>query len=76
VVLSAAYLLWAYQRMFTGPVAPEHRVLADLNGREWAALAPCALLTLVIGVYPAAITRIVGPSCDLLAHHLAWIAAR
>jgi hypothetical protein len=53
-------LLWAYQRMFTGPVAEEHRAFPDLTAREWAALAPCAVLTLVIGVYPALITRIVG----------------
>ena len=76
VVLSAAYLLWVYQRMFTGPVAAEHRNLPDLTAREWLALAPCALLTLAIGVYPALVTRVVGPSCELLAHHLAWIAAR
>jgi NADH-quinone oxidoreductase subunit M len=76
VILSAAYLLWAYQRMFTGPVSEEHRSLPDLTVREWSALAPCAVLTLAIGVYPSLVTRVVGPGCELLAAHLAWISAR
>jgi len=62
--------------MFTGPVSEEHRSLPDLTVREWSALAPCAVLTLAIGVYPSLVTRVVGPGCELLAAHLAWISAR
>lgn len=75
VIITAAYLLWMYKRVFTGPVRhDEHRSLTDLSPREWACLAPLALLTLVVGVYPALVTRVVGPSADLLARHLAWVA--
>ena len=41
VVLAAVYLLWAYQRMFTGPITmEENRVLTDLSIREIVILAP------------------------------------
>ena len=37
VVLAAVYLLWAYQRMFTGPITVEdNRGLRDLGFREVA----------------------------------------
>ena len=41
IVLAAIYLLWAYQRVFHGPVThEENRTLPDLNVREIAMLAP------------------------------------
>jgi NADH-quinone oxidoreductase subunit M len=75
VIMTAAYLLWTYKRVFTGPVRhEEHRSLPDLSAREWATLAPLALLTLAIGIHPALVTRIVAPGAELLARHLAWVA--
>lgn len=75
VIMTAAYLLWMYKRVFTGPVRhDEHRSLPDLSVREWATLAPLAALTLAIGVYPALVTRLVAPGAELLARHLAWVA--
>ncbi|MCK6487693.1 MAG: NADH-quinone oxidoreductase subunit M [Planctomycetes bacterium] len=75
VIMTAAYLLWMYKRVFTGPVRhDEHRALPDLSAREWATLAPLAVLTLAIGVYPALVTRLVAPGAELLARHLAWVA--
>jgi len=53
VVLAAVYLLWAYERVFTGlPSLPENAVLHDLTGREIAILAPIAVLVLLLGLYP------------------------
>jgi NADH-quinone oxidoreductase subunit M len=53
VVLAAVYLLWAYERVFTGePAREENRVLPDLSGREMALLAPLAALMLLLGLYP------------------------
>ncbi|NND03401.1 MAG: NADH-quinone oxidoreductase subunit M [Acidimicrobiia bacterium] len=53
VVLAAIYLLWAYERMFTGPVTNEaNKGLKDLNGREIAILAPIAVMILFLGLYP------------------------
>ena len=53
VILAAIYLLWAYERVFTGPIThKENEKLLDLNGREILILAPLVVLILVLGVYP------------------------
>jgi len=53
VVLAAVYLLWAYQRIFTGPVTlEENRHLPDLGFREVALLLPIVALVLFLGIYP------------------------
>jgi NADH-quinone oxidoreductase subunit M len=55
-VLGAWYMLTLLRRVFFGPVREPHHEghgsVADLNGRELAALVPIAALCLAIGVYP------------------------
>ena len=54
VILAAIYMLWAYQRMFTGEILnEENRNLSDLNTRELVSVVPLLVLMLIIGVYPA-----------------------
>jgi NADH-quinone oxidoreductase subunit M len=65
VVLAAIYLLWAYERVFTGPITiEENREVADLNAREVTLLAPLIALMLVLGLYPNIILDRVGPSVE------------
>ena len=53
VVLAAIYLLWAFERVFTGvPDKPENQVLKDVSGREIALMAPLVALILLLGLYP------------------------
>ncbi len=53
VILAAAYLLWAYRRIFFGPVEhAENRGLIDLNLREKAILVALLVPIVWIGVYP------------------------
>jgi NADH-quinone oxidoreductase subunit M len=53
IILNAGYFLWLYQRMFFGTIDnPKNEKLRDLNGREWAYMAPLMILALWIGVYP------------------------
>ncbi|MDH4117606.1 MAG: NADH-quinone oxidoreductase subunit M [Acidimicrobiia bacterium] len=53
VIFAAVYLLWAYERVFTGePDREENKVLSDLSGREIAVLAPLVVLMVVLGLYP------------------------
>ena len=67
VVLAAIYLLWAYERVFTGePRIEENRLLLDLTGREIALLAPLAALILVIGLYPGVLLDKIAPSTELV----------
>ena len=53
VILAAIYMLWAYERMFTGPVTnDENAKLLDLGLREKLILAPMVVLIIFLGVYP------------------------
>jgi len=58
VILSAIYLLWAYQRVFFGEVTQEkNRTLADADRREWAVLVAMAVLILWMGIGSVGFTR-------------------
>ena len=53
VILAAAYLLWAVQRLIYNPLhKPAARGLTDLNWRELGFLAPILVGILWLGVYP------------------------
>ena len=65
VVLAAIYMLWAYERMFTGPVTnPDNEGLRDLNGRELAMILPIAVLIVFLGIYPKPALDRIQPSVD------------
>ena len=67
IVLSAIYLLWAYQRVFHGePATKENRGLPDLGRRELAMLAPVVALIVAIGVYPKPFLDRINPSAEQL----------
>ena len=53
VILGAAYLLWALQRIIYNPlVKAENAALTDLNWREIGLLVPIIAAILWLGVYP------------------------
>ena len=53
VILAAAYLLWAIQRILYNPLdKPANLQLTDLNWREIGLLAPLLFLIIWMGVYP------------------------
>ncbi len=52
VILSAAYMLWMYQRTFLGKLHHPNLPFADLRGRDWAPLLPLILLMVWLGSYP------------------------
>jgi NADH-quinone oxidoreductase subunit M len=53
VIIAAAYLLWAVQRIIYNPLdKPENEKLLDLTPRELAVLLPLLACILWIGVYP------------------------
>ena len=71
IVLAAIYLLWAYQRVFHGPVTlDENRSLTDLKVREIAMLAPVLALILAIGVYPKPFLERIEPAAACVAEQL------
>jgi NADH-quinone oxidoreductase subunit M len=67
VVLAAVYLLWAYERTFTGPLdKPENQALKDLTPLEVGILTPLVVLTLVLGLYPRVLLDRVEPSTEAI----------
>ena len=71
VVLAAIYLLWAYERVFTGPITnPDNEGLSDLGLREIAILVPIALIVLAIGIYPKPVFDRIQPSADLILERI------
>lgn len=62
LVLSAIYILWAYQRMMTGPVARGNETLPDLVPREVIVVAPLIVLLLVLGIYPKPALDVINPA--------------
>jgi len=67
VILSAGYALWLYRRVVFGDLIKESlRAIKDMNLRERAIFAPLVAMTVLLGVYPALVTDIVGPSVESL----------
>lgn len=78
VILSAAYGLWLYRRVAFGPLVKESlATIQDMSRRERAIFAPLIAMTLLLGVYPALVTDIIGPSVgQLVADYHTAIAAK
>jgi NADH-quinone oxidoreductase subunit M len=51
VILSAAYMLWMYQRVFLGKTQEGVESLSDLSMRDWVPVAPLLLLMVWLGCY-------------------------
>ncbi len=52
VILAAVYLLWAYQRAFTGEPEGENVHVREIGFREAATVVPLLALSLFLGFYP------------------------
>jgi len=58
VILAAAYLLWAIQRILFNPLdKPENAHIPDLNRRELALMTPLIAAIIWLGVYPAPVLK-------------------
>jgi NADH-quinone oxidoreductase subunit M len=69
IVTGAIYLLWAYQRVFHGPVRAVNAGVRDISWREIAAVAPLLAGILFLGIYPRPVLDRITPSVNhLLAH--------
>ena len=70
VILSATYMLWAYQRVFYGEIThAENREIPDLNRREqWVLVAMCAFM-IWLGVHANFFLRRYEMSCEYILRH-------
>src|SRR6201999_2826935 len=51
VILSAAYMLWMYQRTFLGKTTTHTSAFPDLTARDWVPLVPLIALMIWLGCY-------------------------
>ena len=64
-VLAALYLLWAYQRIFHGPLeGTGNTTTTDLNWTEIGVMVPLVALIVAIGVYPKPLYDTVEPAVE------------
>ncbi|HEX2737259.1 MAG TPA: NADH-quinone oxidoreductase subunit M, partial [Acidimicrobiia bacterium] len=70
VILAALYLLWAFQRAFTGEPSGENATIADLDFRELACVVPLLALSLFLGIYPKPLLDRVEPAVKSTICHV------
>ena len=77
IIWSASYLLWMYQRVFYGKVThPVNNSLRDLSGFEKAAVWPCAVAALVMGVAPILWLGAIDPAVQAALTPFAQVASK
>jgi NADH-quinone oxidoreductase subunit M len=64
VVLSAIYLLWAYQRVMHGEPRLAPAQVGDVSVREYAILTPIVLAIVAIGVFPRPLLERIEPAAE------------
>ena len=62
ILITAALLLRAVQRLLAGPAGEKTRGFADLGGRETAVVGSLMVLSLVIGVIPGPLLAMIEPA--------------
>ena len=68
VIFSAAYALWLYRRVVFGDLIKESlKSITDMTAREKAIFAPLVVMTLLLGVYPAAALDLIAPATAALS---------
>jgi len=67
VILSACYALWLYRRVVFGDLIKESlKTIQDMDRREKLIFAPLVAAMIALGVYPAFVLDITGPSVAAL----------
>ncbi len=70
VVLSAVYLLWAYQQVFHGKPDGENEHFHEMRWREGLLMVPLVGLIVFLGIYPKPVLDRIEPTVDALVAHV------
>ncbi len=70
IVITAAFLIWAIQRVFFGKLDEEYRHFSDMTPREVFCQAPFLALCVILGVMPWFLTNWMAPSIEKLVRTL------
>ena len=73
VILTAAYILWALQRVFLGPEyrGPHEEALTPITLRELTVAVPLGVLAILFGVLPATLLDFMSPSVNKVVDDMA-----
>jgi NADH-quinone oxidoreductase subunit M len=74
VIAAAAYLLWAYQRVFHGQATGPNATIPDATTSERWVLVPVVVLLVALGVFPHPLLDQITPSIQQLLHHVAAVS--
>jgi len=58
IILAAVYMLWLYQRVFTGPENDGTKNIMDLTTKQSIILTPVVVLTILLGLFPAPVIKV------------------
>jgi len=70
VILAALYLLWAYQRVFHGPVDEANAGFGEMNLREGSLILVFIGIIVFTGLYPKPMLERIEPSVGRLVEHV------
>ena len=70
IVITAAFIVWAIQRVFFGKLNEKYRHYEDLTPREIFCQAPFLALCVILGVMPWFLTNWMEPSIDKIVRTL------
>jgi NADH-quinone oxidoreductase subunit M len=75
VVLTAAYILWTFQRVYFG-VNPAYKDYPDMNLREVLCIAPLVVFSVLLGVFPGLLLSWMSPSVTGLLKLMTGLSAQ
>jgi NADH-quinone oxidoreductase subunit M len=64
VILAAVYMLWSFQRAFTGRTRDTVAKIKDVNLRELVVVVPLIGLSLFLGIYPKPVLERIEPAAQ------------
>ncbi len=66
IVLTAAYMLWTFQRVYLGTLPEKWNSLQDISKRELLMLVPLAIIIIFLGIYPTPMLELMNTSVNAL----------
>jgi NADH-quinone oxidoreductase subunit M len=64
VIFAAVYMLWSFQRAFTGRTRSNVAKMKDVNFRELVVVVPLIGLSLFLGIYPKPVLERIEPAAQ------------
>jgi len=73
ILINAAYFLRAYQKIFFGELNKKYCDMPEISGRELFTIIPLAIITFVLGVYPAPFLNVIQETISGIIEHVATL---